>query len=406
MLALFYSSHQGSGMKPDHELDHGVLAVSQTRATKHILEIIRSQTGMRVVGLAWVREDHWRACAVLDDVGMGLKAGDELDVDTTLCKDVMREGKAIVFNDAHADPVLREHPTPKLYNFRAYSSFPVLLYGGRYFGNLFALDPEPRDASSDKSQATFAACANMLGKLIDDEIENQRTQERLRAAEDVGTAREHFLAVVAHDLRNPLQTIKAASALLTRGADPAKVGRRLSASAVRMTRLIDDLVDFTKGRAGSLITVQRTPHADLAESMEAVVDEFRDSHVDREFRSSLQFDGVVVCDVLRLQQLLSNLLGNAVAYGRKDSPVVVEGYRKSERIIVSVANWGDIIPQDTVARMFDPYFQGPASAGTSMGLGLSICTQIAKAHGGTLSVISNAESGTRFELSFPAQADH
>lgn len=218
-----------SALAQDHELDHGVLAVSQTKATRHILEIIRSQTGMRVVGLAWVREDCWRACAVLDDVGMGLKAGDELDVDTTLCKDVMRGGAAIMFNDAHADPVFREHQTPKLYNFRAYASVPVFLQGGRYFGNLFALDPEPRDASSDRSQATFAACANMLGKLIDDEVENQRTQERLRAADDVGAAREHFLAVVAHDLRNPLQTIKSASALLVRGADPAKVGKRLTA---------------------------------------------------------------------------------------------------------------------------------------------------------------------------------
>lgn len=109
-----------------------------------------------------------------------------------------------------------------------------------------------------------------------------------------------------------------------------------------------------------------------------------------------------MCDVLRLQQLLSNLLGNAVAYGRSDSPVVVEGFCKSGQVIVGVANWGDIIPQETVARMFDPYFQGPESAGTSMGLGLSICTQIAKAHGGALSVTSNAESGTRFELSFPA----
>lgn len=194
--------------------------------------------------------------------------------------------------------------------------------------------------------------------------------------------------------------------MLVRGADPSQVGKRLTASAGRMTRLIDELVDFTKGRAGSLITVQKALHHDLTESLEAVVDEFRDSHVDRSFRSSLRFDGVVVCDVLRLQQLLSNLLGNAVAYGRRDSPVVVEGFRRNGQVIVGVSNWGKTIPQDTVEKMFDPYFQGPGSAGTSMGLGLSICTQIAKAHGGTLSVTSSAECGTRFELSFAAEVDH
>ncbi len=388
-------------MMPDHELDRAVLAVSQAKAITHILEIIRSQTGMRVVGLAWVREDLWRACAVLDDVGMGLQAGAELDVDTTLCKDVMRGRAAIVFDDAHADPVFSLHETPKLYDFRAYSSVPIFLADGAYFGNLFALDPAPRDAGSERSQATFSACARMLGKLIDDEIENQRTHQRLLTAESVGSARERFLAVVAHDLRNPLQTMKIASDLLLRGAEPARIGLRLKASAERMNRLVDELVDFSKGRAGAAMTVHMAPHSDLAGCLESIVDEFRVVHGARELTSSWQFDDVILCDAARIQQVLSNLLGNAIAYGQADAPIVVEGATRHGEAVLTVSNWGDPIPPDTLDRIFDPYFQGPESADTSMGLGLSICRQIAHAHGGELSVVSSIGEGTRFTVAFP-----
>lgn len=388
-------------MPTEHELDRGVFAVSQAKATRHILEIIRSQTGMRVVGVAWVHSQGWRACAVLDEVGMGLKAGDELDVDTTLCKDVMETGFFIAFNDACAHPKYHDHPTPKTYNFRAYSSFPILLAGGKYFGNLFALDPEPREAASERSRATFVACAGMLGKIVDDELDSQRTREDLQSAQTVGAAREEFLAVVAHDLRNPLQVMRSVSDMLIRGAAPEKVGSKLKASAERMTRLIDDLVDFTKGRAGSEISVQLESVEDLTDRLETVVEEFRLAYSDRELRAALRFDTAVLCDAARIQQLVSNLLGNALAHGAADAPVVVEGFIQGGAVTISVTNSGEVIPEAVIGRMFDAYFQGPTSRGRSMGLGLSICRQIMIAHGGDLRATSNDETGTRFFATFP-----
>ena len=135
--------------------------------------------------------------------------------------------------------------------------------------------------------------------------------------------------------------------------------------------------------------------------LEAVVDEARDNHPQLSFVSSIQLDGPVLCDAARLQQLLSNLVGNAVAYGDKTSPVEVNASIADGQAVLTVANTGEVIPEEVLERVFDAFYRGTSGGSTSMGLGLSICSQIAKAHGGQLSADSAPASGTQFELRFP-----
>ncbi len=385
------------------DADRSQDAVMNIKAAPSILKIVRAQTGMRFVTVAWVTESRWRACAVLDELGLGVRVGDELDVDTTICKDVLATHAAVAFDDAQVHPVYATHRTPRIYGFRSYVSQPIILADGTHFGNLCALDAEVRDATSPKAQAVIESCAAILAKLLDDEADAYRTQRALDDATSTGGAREQFLAVVAHDLRNPLSTMHTAAEIMLRGAEPkaARIGIRLKASAQRMTRLIDDLVDFSKGRAGSAITVVMAAHTDLSELLEAVVDEARDAHPALRFVSSIALGGSVLCDAPRLQQLLSNLLGNAVAYGDNTSPVEVKASIDHGRACVTVTNAGEVIPGDVLDRVFDAFYRGTSSGSTSMGLGLSICAQIAKAHGGHLTAESSRASGTRFELRFP-----
>lgn len=390
-------------MQTPEEIDLSVLTASGSKAAAHILDIIKAQTGMGLVGMAWVRADMWRACAVVDDIGLGLKAGDELDVDSTLCKDVMEQQIGIAFDDAHAHPVFCNHRTPKLYGFRAYISEPILLGDGTYFGNLFALDPEPKPITSEKNRAIFTACAGIIGKLLQDELLAQQQSREIQGFKETGDAREVFLAVVAHDLRNPLQSMRVAAEILLRGNEPkaAKVADRLIVSTHRMGKLIDDLVDYAKGRAGTGISADPELVEDLGATLNTVVSEFRDGNSRSTFDVMFEYGHPVRVDAPRIQQLLSNLLGNAVAYGAPETSIVVRGHLSNESLFLSVNNRGPLVASDVLAQMFNAHYQGPRSARTSMGLGLSICKQIAAAHGGTLTVVSDPETGTTFTVVLP-----
>jgi len=268
---------------------------------------------------------------------------------------------------------------------------------------LFALDSEPRHITSEKNRAIFTACAGILGKLLQDQLLSQQQSNDIQNFKETGNAREVFLAVVAHDLRNPLQAITMGAKMLTRGDEPkaAKLAERISSSARRMSKLIDDLVDYAKGRAGNEISVVTEPTETLSAALQAVISEFVEAHPRHEFIASLQLHEAVCVDTPRIQQLLSNLLGNAVAYGAPDFPIKIAGSLEGKDVVILVNNRGPLVPDEVISQMFHAYYQGPTSAATSMGLGLSICKQIVEAHNGSLTVISRPDSGTTFTVRLP-----
>ncbi len=168
-----------------------------------------------------------------------------------------------------------------------------------------------------------------------------------------------------------------------------------------MSKLIDDLVDYAKGRAGNAISVAPEPTQNLAAALHTVIDEFVEAHPQHAFVASLELPAEVRVDIPRIQQLLSNLLGNAVAYGGSDFPIQITGSLEEKAIVILVNNRGPLVPAEVMAQMFDPHFQGPKSAATSMGLGLSICKQIVAAHQGSLTVLSCSDAGTTFTIRLP-----
>lgn len=372
-----------------------------------ILKLLRDQTGMRFVGLARVTPDRWITCAVLDEGGFGLVPGDELDVHTTICKAQLNGPDTVVFDDADADPIYRSHPAPQLYGFKSHMSAAIRLNDGSYFGSLCVLDPDPVVVNNERNIGMLEGMAALVGRLLDESFAHGATLQALNEEKAAGFSREQFLAVVAHDLRNPLATMHVASELLTRSPDAAmgRIGKRLRGSAVRMTGLVDDLVDFARGRAGSAMPIRMSACHDLDAILEPVVQEIRDIHPTRNIRSDLQLGGPVWCDPARLQQLVSNLLGNAVTYSAADSQIVVQGTVQDGEATVAVTNWGNTIAPDRIECIFAAYTRDSALCeDTSMGLGLHICQLIATAHGGALSVSSDASDGTRFAMRWPSSA--
>jgi PAS domain S-box-containing protein len=220
---------------------------------------------------------------------------------------------------------------------------------------------------------------------------------------------ERFLAILGHDLRNPLASLNMGTGLLRqRITDPVmlQILQRMGSSGLRMSRMIEQIMDFTRVRLDRGIQLNLET-MDLRATLEAIVNEMRAAHPTRTV--SLSCPSVVgMWDRDRLEQVLSNLIGNAILHGEANAPVAVEATVTPEVIQVAVHNDGPPIPAALQASIFDPFRRGERDSRTSntagLGLGLYICRELVVAHGGTLELSSDAASGTTFRVTLPRAA--
>lgn len=230
-------------------------------------------------------------------------------------------------------------------------------------------------------------------------------QKELGEEQATSQLREQFIAVLGHDLRNPLASIVGAARILRREVQSEKALRILEmmeASVDRMAGLIDDVMDFARGRLGSGIDLHR--QVDLLEPvLRHVVAELEANNPSRVFGCDLAVPDPVSFDAGRISQLVSNLLGNALAHGDPKAAIRLGAESEAGLIKIWVANAGTPIPPAAMERLFQPFFRGevrPSQQG--LGLGLHIASEIAHAHGGALTVRSD-EHETRFTFAFPAR---
>ena len=235
--------------------------------------------------------------------------------------------------------------------------------------------------------------------------ENATLSERARTQE----FQERFLAILGHDLRNPLAALEMGTELLRKTSAPKdlKILQRMESSAHRMSRMVEQILDLTRSRLGGGLEVQ-TVALDLTESLVQVVDEIRLAHPARPIvlRSTHSLFGMWDRD--RMEQVLSNLIGNAIQHGTETTPVTVEAGQDDKNIFITVHNFAPAISEQLLVRVFEPFGRGARDSRTSrtsgLGLGLFISREIVKAHRGTLEVESTDAAGTTFRLSFPRPA--
>jgi phosphoserine phosphatase RsbU/P len=227
-----------------------------------------------------------------------------------------------------------------------------------------------------------------------------------RESKDRAAFAEQMVGIVSHDLRNPLSTIQMGTTLLSHGdptANQLRVLGRIARAADRANRLIADLLDFTQARIGTGLSI--TPQRiDVLETLSDVVEELRLAYPGRSLLHEHEGQHHFFLDADRIAQLAGNLISNAMDYGRADAPVTVKArIDPGSGCTISVHNQGQPIPEEVQALLFQPMVRGgPQSrAERSVGLGLFIVGEIAKAHGGTVSVTS-LEDGITFSAMFPS----
>ncbi len=216
---------------------------------------------------------------------------------------------------------------------------------------------------------------------------------------------EAFVGMLGHDLRNPLNAIATAGALLARRPEcerNAKHASRIVRSARRMARMIDQILDFTRIRLGKGLPIDPRP-IDLADLCRHATDELEGETDAPRVRLEVRGDVGGTWDADRLAQLVSNLVGNALVHGTAGQPVAIrlDGTAPDE-VSLEVENAGTI-PRDLLPAMFEPFgaSSGRRAASSGLGLGLHISRQIALAHGGAIDVASSDEGWTRFTVRLP-----
>ena len=229
-------------------------------------------------------------------------------------------------------------------------------------------------------------------------INTDITEER-----DTLILREQFMAVLGHDLLNPLSAILAGLQLLRKtplNDHAVLLADTMRDSAVRMAALINDITDLARGRLGSGLALNRDL-VFLEPVLRWVIAELVTAKPERVVETEIDLQQAVDCDRGRVEQLFSNLLGNAFTHGSAERPVRVRAVSGAQGFEFSVANEGKQIPAPVLPRLFEPFFRGAARPSRhGLGLGLYIAHQIATAHGGTLEAASTPEE-TRFTFRMP-----
>jgi signal transduction histidine kinase len=388
--------------KLDAALTADISAVSQIDAVASILEVICHTTGMGFAAVARVTRDRWVACAVRDEIAFGLLPGGELDVKTTICDEIRDSGRPVIIDHVAEDEQFRSHHTPRIYGLQSYISMPIVLPSGAFFGTLCAIDPRPARLNRPEVIGMFKNFAQLIAFHLDAQERAARQDAALVDAREAADLREQFIAILAHDLRNPLASIDAGiNVLLRRGPDEKTlrdVGGHIRNSAKRMAGLIDDMLDFAKGRLGGGLSLESNPDAPLQEHLEQVIGELRDVS-ENAIEAQITLLHPVNCDAKRIAQVASNLVANALRHGAPDQPIRVWARTDGQSFKLTVANQGEAIDPVVMRQLFQPFFRG-RSSNQGLGLGLYIASEIARAHGGKIEVASSEEE-TLFTLRIP-----
>lgn len=376
--------------------------IGQNPAVARILDVVCTMTGMRFAAVARVTEDRWIACSVKDEIAFGLKPGGELEIKTTICNEIRDHRRTILIDNVAASPDWCDHHTPKFYGLQSYASAPIIRADGSFFGTLCAVDPEPHVVDTPQVRATFELFAQLIAAQLDAVEDLKTARGELLAANEAALLRDQFIAVLGHDLRNPLNAVDAGARMLERGAltdQQRGILQLMRASTLRMTGLVNNVLDFARGRLGAGIVLDRQL-TNLGPAIAQVVGELQAVWPDQIIKADIIDTVPIDSDVNRISQLASNLLANAITHGTPGAPIEITLRTSPAGAELAIVNAAAPISPEAQAQLFQPFVRGDGSQ-SGLGLGLYIANEIAKAHGGTLGVASG-DGHVKFTLTLPA----
>ena len=446
-------------MHTDLDLQQDVERVRQIPIVSTLLDVICQTTGMGFAAVARVTQDRWIACHVRDDIQVGLVAGGELQVETTICDEIRGTHQAVIIDHVQTSEQYCGHPTPLRYGFQSYISFPIFLKNGEFFGTLCAIDPKPAQLDNSNTIGLFTAFAELISfhlqqielleqsqqtiteqvlarqrieerekryRNLSDDLEQlvqRRTQELQESVHDLQRSNqnlEQFAYIASHDLQEPLRKIQGFGDLLkNQYGDQLGEGvdyiNRMQSAASRMSILIGDLLTFSR------MAIQPDTNGPVA--LSAVVDKVLTDLelMIEETRAEIHVGDLptVLGNVAQLSQLFQNLLSNALKFRRVNTKPVVEINARQIEVLdlppglkptrvakqyyqINVKDNGvgfDEKYVDRIFKVFQRLHGRNEFAGT--GVGLAICEKVAANHGGVITATSQPGQGATFSVYLP-----
>ena len=389
----------------DESIQSDIKAIGKIPIVPKLLEVICRTTGMGFAAIARVTEDKWVTCSVRDEILFGLKPGDELKVETTICHEIRQHTQPVIINDVTNDIVYNSHHTPALYGFQSYISVPIIKKDGTFFGTLCAIDPKPAVLDTPETIGMFNLFTDLISFHLNAIEQIAVTETNLLQERETAKLREQFIAILGHDLRNPVGAIGIAAQLMLRmplNERMKRLGNIIQDSTFRIKGLIENMLDFARVRLGDGLSLHHNTNEPLEKYLQPVITEFQMLWPDRVIETQFDLKQPVKCDGKRIAQILSNILSNALTHGDKDTPVYLQIVSGEGEFILSVTNSGNKIPADVAANLFNPFTRSEKSDRQGLGLGLYISSEIARAHNGSLNVLSSNKE-TVFTLKMPSQ---
>ena len=385
-----------------------IVAINKIPVVPQLLDVVCRTTGMRFAAIARVTEDRWVTCTTRDLISFGLKPGDELNIDDTLCKKVRQENEPIFISEAEKDNVYCSHHVPKMYGISGYVSYPIYKRDGSFFGTLCALDPEPARVDTPEVEGMFKLFSDLIAFHLEAVEELDTVNSDLKEEKVNTELREQFIAILGHDLRNPIASNKMSADILLKVSEDEMVRKQakmIKASSYRMDGLIENILDFARGRLGEGIELNMELNdGSLQKMLNQVIKEIQTVSPDRKIIKKFDFQEAVICDRNRVGQLVSNLLANADSHGAKNKPIEVIALAKDGKFEIAVQNQGKKIPEAAQEHLFEPFYRDKLKKGKQgLGLGLYISSEIARAHNGRIKVESTEEK-TVFTFHMPIEA--
>ncbi|WP_279482271.1 HWE histidine kinase domain-containing protein [Aureimonas sp. SK2] len=243
-----------------HDFQPDLDLIASIPAVPSILDVVCQMTGMGCGVVARVTADRWVACSTRDEAGFGLVPGSELKIDTTFCREIRLRKEPVIIEHAAEDAAYCDHPSPVMYGFQSYASFPIVLPDGTVYGTLCVIDPNPRTLKTPQIINSFKLFAELIAYHLDSALKVAAMQRLLDDQRDWQRSQRVLQRELSHRMKNTLAMVQAVVTQSLRNADS------LDDAARRATERIQAL-----GRAQDMLTETNWETAQVADVVSAAI---------------------------------------------------------------------------------------------------------------------------------------
>ncbi len=419
--------------------------VGKISIVPNILNVVCQTTGMGFAAVARVTETNWTACSVRDDISFGLKPGDGLQIETTICNEIRQSGKAVIIDHVSEDKNYKCHHTPLQYGFQSYISVPIFRKDHSFFGTLCAVDPNPHKLNTPRIVDMFHLFADLISFHLDvieeldsnklnlklqvnfnNELEKKikkRTSELKKKNEillNTNKKLQEFNYISSHDLQEPLRKIQTFVSIiqnresLSLSKKSILYFNKIRKAAERMQLLINDLLTYSQTDR----VERKFEFVDLNKILTEVLEDLKDEIEEKS--AQLKISEMYTAELIpfQMRQLFYNIIGNSLKYSSEERTPIIE---ISSQIIDSNKNlinlptnktYYQIIISDNgigfsqqygkkIFEVFQRLHNNLEFDGT--GIGLAIVKKIVENHQGIIEAKGTVNEGAEFIITFPTR---